>query len=434
MTDDILITDCSILPCSGEETIISPGFIAISGCRIASIGPMSARPSFWTGTVVDGRGQLALSGLVNGHCHAPMTLFRGLADDLSLSSWLQDHIFPAEAQHVTREMAYWCSKLAAAEMLLGGITAVADGYFFEDEVARAFAEAGMRCVAAQGVIDFPAPGVENPGLNIEAAQQFLEQWQTKNPLITPAVFAHAPYTCSNQTLVRAKELARQFKAPLFIHVSETRDEINQIASPMGSSPVRHLDALGLLDTDTVCVHCVWCDEEDLAILAARKTAVIVCPQSHLKLASGIVPLARMLQLNIRVGLGTDGAASNNCLDLFREMDLAAKVQKVPSLDPVAVPARRILDMATRGTAEAIGLHTNDGTLRAGAAADLILLDVQQPHMQPLHNPSHLVYSSGAADVQTVIIDGKIVVRNRRLLTIDLAETMERVRTLAARIG
>ncbi len=430
MKIDILITDCALLPVPGREAMIFPGYIAISGGRIAGLGPMTECPPVEAGTRLDGQGQLAMPGLVNGHCHMPMTLFRGMADDLALATWLQDHIFPAEARRVNPEMVYACAQLAAAEMLLGGITTVADGYFLEDEVARACADTGIRCVAAQAVIDFPAPGVPDPTGNIKAAQAFLERWQDHHPLITPALFAHSPYTCSPRTLRRAKALTRQLQAPFFIHAAETRDEITQIAEPLAATPIRHLDALGLLDRDTVCVHCVWADDRDLDLLAEHRTGVIICPQSHLKLASGRAPLLAMLNRHIRVGLGTDGAASNNSLDLFREMDLAAKIQKVTPCDPVAVPAARILTMATNGGASALGFGEGHGRLAPGSPADLILIDLEQPHLQPFHSPNLLVYSAGAGDVRTVIVNGVLVVDNRRLRTLDLQACMDRVRRLA----
>ena len=430
MKIDLLITDCVLLPAPGREAMIVPGFIAVSEGRIVRIGPMTECPPMETGTRIDGQGQLAVPGLVNGHCHAAMTLFRGMADDLPLMTWLHDYIFPAEARHVEPEMVYWCTQLAAAEMLLGGITTVADGYFFEDEVARACVDTGLRCIAAQGVVDFPAPGVPEPSKNIEAAERFLDQWQGRDPLIRPAVFAHSPYTCSPQTLCQAKELTRRHQVPFFIHVAETRDEIEQIANPLSATPIGHLDALGLLDRDTVCVHCAWADDRDLDILAQRETGVILCPQSNLKLASGRAPLLAMLERRIRVGLGTDGAASNNSLDMFREMDIAAKIQKVSPCDPVAVPARRILEIATRGGAEVIGGSAGHGLLAPGSPADLILINLQQPHLQPFYSPDLLVYSAGAADVRTVIVNGRLVVHNRHLRTVDLANTLHQVRRLA----
>lgn len=432
MKIDLLITNCAVLPVPGDYTLIDHGFVAVGSSKILQIGPMAECPPAGTGTVLDGQGQLAMPGLVNGHCHAPMTLFRGMADDLDLHTWLQAHIFPAESRQVNPEMVYWCGKLAAAEMLLSGTTMVADGYFLEDEVARACAETGIRCLAAQAVIDFPAPGAEDPKHNIEVAAQFLARWQGRHPLITPAVFAHAPYTCANDTLRRAKQITRSHQAPLFIHAAETREENRQIAEPLAPTPIGHLATLGILDRDTVCVHCVWADDRDLDLLTANGAAVVTCPQSNAKLASGRAPLAAMLQRGLRVALGTDSAASNNTLDLFREMDFAAKLQKVNPCDPTALPACRLLKMATWGGADALGLGAGHGTLEPGAPADLILIDLQEPHLQPFHSPNLLVYSQAGAAVRTVIVNGQLVVRNRRLLTIDIRETCEQVRKIAAR--
>jgi len=431
MKIDLLITNCAVLAVPGGGPPIDPGFVAIGAATILAIGPMAACPPVETATVLDGRGLLAMPGLVNGHCHAPMTLFRGLADDLDLMAWLHGHIFPAEARQVNSEMVYWCSRLAAAEMLLSGTTTVADGYFLEDEVARACAETGLRCVAAQAVIDFPAPGAEDPRQNIEVAARFLERWQGRDPLVTPAVFAHAPYTCGNDTLRRAKELTDAFRAPLFIHAAETRTEAGQIAEPLAPTPIGHLAALGILDRNTVCVHCVWADQRDLDRLAEHDAAVVTCPQSNAKLASGRAPLAAMLGRGLRLALGTDSAASNNNLDLFREMDFAAKLHKVNPGDPTAIPATSLLAMATWDGASALGLPEAHGTLVAGAPADLILIDLQQPHLQPCHGPNLLVYSGAGAAVHTVIVNGRLVVKNRQLLTMDLKAIYARVRRLAA---
>ncbi len=434
MTDDLLLKNCRFLADADTEPALAAGFVLVRDGRIQTIGPMADCPAGWTGTVVDGQGQLLLPGLVNGHCHLPMSLFRGLADDLALADWLTDHIFPAEARHIDPETVYWGSRLASAELLLAGVTCVADGYFLEDEAARACLDAGLRCVAAQGIIDFPAPGVPDPGRNIEAAAKFLDRWQDRNPLITPALFVHSPYTVANDTLQQAKALARRRGVRLFVHAAETRDEIRQIAAPLAPTPIGHLDALGVLDADTTCVHCVWADETDLDTLARRGAAVVSCPQSNAKLASGVAPLAAMLARGLRVGLGTDGAASNNSLDLFREMDLAARMQSMRGCDPKPVPARRMLDLATRGGAEAIGLDAGHGRLTVGAPADLILVDLEQPHLQPFHSPGQLVHAGSGADVRTVIVGGRLVVHERQLRTMDLDETLERVRSLAGPVG
>ena len=433
MTADILITNALLLadPKSSEQ--VDKGFIAITGSRIQSMGSMEDIGHIEAGEIIDAAGGLLMPGLVNTHCHAAMTLFRGLADDLELMTWLNEHIFPAEAANVDSEMVYWCSKLAAAEMLLSGTTTVADAYFYESEAARAFSEAGVRCVASHGVIDFPAPGVPDPKENVHAVAHFIDQWCDRDPLVTPAVFAHSPYTCSAATLVNAKELARSKGLQFFIHVAEARHEHNIIQEPQGSSPVKHLDALGVMDDKTVCVHCVWVDNEDIEILARRRSKVVICPQSHLKLASGIAPLADMLKAGIDVGLGTDGAASNNGLDMFREMDICAKVQKIRTLDPVGVRAADVMHMATAGGAKVLAAGNGLGQLRPGSPADLILVDVHKPHLQPFYGPDILVYSAQGGDVDTVVVNGKIVVRNRQLLTFDLNETMRQVRHLAGKL-
>jgi len=433
MKTDLLITDICLAGKQGEAPIRENCCLAISGDSIQQIGPAADFGHIEAATVINGRNQLALPGLINSHCHGAMTLFRGLADDLELGQWLNDHIFPAEAANVDPDMVYWCTKLAAAEMILSGTTTVADGYFHEHDAARAFADAGMRAVAAQGIIDFPAPGVPDPAENIAAAGRFIDHWQDRNPLITPAVFAHSPYTCSDSTLQAAKALARAKNVPLFIHVAESRSEPDMIRNMQGGSPIRHLDALGILDPATVCVHCVWTDAEDLDILAERGAGVVVCPQSHLKLASGIAPLASMLTRGIQVGLGTDGAASNNSLDLIREMDICAKIQKIRSLDPVAVPAADVVQIATAGGAAVVGMAENIGALAAGMKADVILVNLNSPHLQPMHGTDLLVYAADGADVQTVLINGRPVMQDRKVISFDLPEVMHKVRLLAGRI-
>jgi 5-methylthioadenosine/S-adenosylhomocysteine deaminase len=432
MKTDILITDIH-LPGTGGNPLAENCCIAIQGDTIERVGPAADFQDMTAKEKISGRGCLALPGLVNAHCHGAMTLFRGLADDLELGQWLNDHIFPAEAAHVNPEMVYWCTKLAAAEMILSGTTTVADGYFYEHEAARAFADAGMRAVAAQGVIDFPAPGVADPADNIEAAATFIDHLQERNPLITPAVFAHSPYTCSAATLQKARQLARDRGVKLFIHAAESQAEPDMIADMQGGSPIKHLDRLGILDRDTVCVHCVWADEEDLDILAERRTAVVVCPQSHLKLSSGIAPLETMLKKNIRVGLGTDGPAGNNSLDMFREMDICAKVQKIRFLDPIAVPAARVLDMATSIGASVLGLENQTGMLAPGKRADIILVDLNTPHLQPMHGIGLMVYAAQGGDVQHVIINGRTVVAKGIFTAFDLQETMHHVKRLAAKV-
>lgn len=434
MFDDILIKNCTVLPlAAGLPELIRQGYVSIRNGKIAALGPMAGLADAAADTVIDGSGHLVMPGLVNTHTHAPMTLFRGMADDLPLMAWLHEHIFPAEARSVNPEMVYWCAKLAAAEMILSGTTTAADGYFLEDSVAEAFIDSGIRSVAAQGVVDFPAPGVPDPGRNVTAAAEFIARWQGKSGLLTPAVFCHSPYTCSAETLKRAKEMARRKNVKLFVHLAETGTEVEQVQKERGTTPVRYLESLGLLDRDTICVHCVWLDNEEIQILARSGAKVATCPQSNMKLGSGIAPLKEMLAAGIPVGLGTDGCASNNRLDMFFEMDLCAKLHKVKNLDPTILPAEVVLKMATIGGAGVLGLEKDIGSLEPGKKADVVLIDCRQPHLQPFYSPDLLVYGATGADVVTVIIDGKILVRDRKILAFDVGQVMTRVRELAGKL-
>jgi 5-methylthioadenosine/S-adenosylhomocysteine deaminase len=435
MPFDLLLTNGTIIPLSPDAPAeIAPGYVAISGGLISALGPMSELPPMSGCRQIDARGCLVLPGLINTHNHAAMALFRGLADDLPLMTWLQEHIFPAEARFVNEDMVYWSAKLAAAEMILAGTTCVADGYFHEDAAAEAFCEAGLRAVAAQGVIDYPAPGVPDPGKNLAAADAFVKKWQNRHPLITPGIFCHSPYACSQETLQRSKALASEREVPFFIHVAETRDEARIIGDRYGCTPVAHLANLGVLDRRTVCVHGIWLTAADMDLLAQTDTGVAVCPSSHMKLASGIAPVQDLLGRRLRVGLGTDGCASNNTLDLFREMDHCAKLQKASSHSPTALPADEVLALATRGGAALLGMEKQIGTLAPGRKADLIVLDLDKPHLTPCYQASsHLVYAARGADVRDVVIDGHLVMANRKLLTIDVREAMARVRTLALKV-
>ncbi|MCF8056757.1 MAG: amidohydrolase [Desulfocapsa sp.] len=431
-TPHILITNVTLLT-DPDTPLIASQWILCKGTTIHSFGSMDTVPVCHGALLLDGTDKLLMPGLINGHNHCAMTLFRGLADDLELGEWLNEHIFPAEAANVTPAMVYWCTKLAAAEMILSGTTTVADGYFHEEEAARALLESGMRAIPAHGIVDFPAPGVPDPTNNIAAVETFLTHWQGKSDRITPAVFAHSPYTCSPGTLQQAKKLATKYQVPFFIHIAESKYEQQMLMDPQGTSPIRHLAALKLLDADTVLIHCVWLDDEDRKIIQKNNPGVVVCPQSHFKLASGIAKTSEMDNMGIRIGLGTDGGASNNSLDLFREMDILAKSQKARTLDATAMPARRVLAAATETNAHILGLPQL-GKIAPGFKADLILLDMKRPHLQPAYNSAFLVYSTSGADVETVIIDGKLVLQERKLLSFDLEECMTKVRKLSRPLG
>ena len=431
---DLLITNATLLANPSDGGLLEASYIAVAEGVIAGIGAMAnlpARPA--AERIIDASGSLVMPGLINCHSHGAMTLFRGLADDLPLMTWLNEHIFPAEARLVDAEMVYWCSKLAAAEMIMGGTTTMADAYFHEDAAAKAFCEAGMRTVAAQGIIDFPAPGVVDPTKNIAAAADFITTWQGKNPLLTPALFCHSPYTCSPDTLQRAKALAREAGSLFFIHQAETREETAQIKEQHGCTPVALLHRLGLLDEKTVCVHCVWLEAGDIGLLRECGAKVVTCPESNMKLGSGIVPLAELMGAGVQVGLGTDGCASNNDLDLFQEMASCARLHKVAAHEPTRLPAATLLGMATGGGAGVLDLAGQTGHLAVGLRADCIIIDRRQPHLTPFHNPETLVYAGRGSDVTTVLIDGKVVMENRRLLSCDLGEVLREVRRLSERV-
>jgi 5-methylthioadenosine/S-adenosylhomocysteine deaminase len=421
MEMDLLIHNALVLTLEPGADWLPDGFVAIRGGRIAAVGRGGEQASLPPAKEsLDARGNLVLPGLVNTHCHAPMVWFRGLADDLPLRQWLTDFIFPAETGWLDAEKAYWGTLLAAAEMIRGGITTVADGYFFATEVRRALAHSGLRAVAAQGVVDFPAPGVPDPKDNLKVAAAFLESGAEVTPeRLISTIFCHSPYTCGPQTLRAAKDLTRARRLPFFLHLSETRQEVEEIRAQTGLSPGFYLDSLGLLDELTVAVHANWLHPEEMELLARRGVKVSHCPESSLKLAAGVAPVPELMALGVTVGLGTDGAASNNNLDLFGEMSLAARLHKVWRRDPTVLPAGEVVAMATRQGAGVLGLEDRIGTLTPGKEADLIVLAMPQPHLTPLYDPySHLVYAARAADVRHVMVGGRWLLRHRQLTTLD----------------
>ncbi len=414
---DLLIHNGTFVTVDAEETIYPNGILAVDGNQITAIGPRpDSDPLPPAGETVDAGGGVVLPGLVNAHTHLPMVLFRGLADDLPLMTWLNDHIFPAEAAFVTAENVHAAARLACAELLLGGVTTCCDGYFREDRVAAAVNAMGLRAVLGQGVVDFPAPGVDDPSRNLAVAEAYIDRWTGRCSRITPSIFCHAPYTCGPETLRQAKGIARAAGVRFQIHAAETRDEVRRIQRQYGRSPVAHLDHLGILDPGTLLVHAVWMDANDIARVADAGAGIVHCPESNMKLGAGIAPVPRFLENGLTVGLGTDGCASNNNQDLFREMDMAAKLHKLAAGDPTVVPAKTALKMATIDGARAIGLGEVVGSLEVGKRADIIILDSRHPRLRPMFNPvSQAVYAAGADCVRDTIVDGQVRVRNRELV-------------------
>ncbi|MGD9079091.1 MAG: amidohydrolase [Desulfobacterales bacterium] len=435
MAYDLVIHNGIIVTVNDAFEIIPDGLLCAKGGKLERIESLSGGETLPAADeTIDAGGGLVMPGLVNTHSHLPMTLFRGLADDLPLDVWLNHHIFPAESAHINPEYVRWGSLLACVEMLLCGTTTCCDGYFYENMVAEAVQTSGMRAVLAQGVIDFPAPGVPDPKDNLKIPSAFIARWQNRTSLISPSVFCHSAYTCSAETLKEAKALCVENGLLFQIHAAETQNECQQIQNEHRCTPIQYLDRLKILDENTLLIHCVWLTDEDVAIIAASKAGISHNPESNAKLASGIAPLPDILRSDIPVGLGTDGCASNNNLDLFQEMDMAAKLHKVVSFDPTTMDARTVVEMATIGGARAIGLGTHIGSLEVGKQADVIIIDTSAPHLSPIYHPeSHIVYAAKSSDVRDVVVDGRVRVRNRKVLSLDVEEIMARVREIARHI-
>ncbi|MCL6635300.1 MAG: amidohydrolase [Peptococcaceae bacterium] len=428
----ILIRDATIITMESASPVppVENGAIAIEGNTLVYVGPLSGLPAdFQPDQTIAASGMLALPGLINCHTHAAMTLLRSYADDMPLMKWLSEKIWPVEERLEPGDV-YWGTMLCCLEMIKSGTTTFADMYFEMDQVALAVAKSGMRACLSRGMIG----AGPNARKAVDESVRLVEEWHGGAGGRIRVMFGpHAPYTCPPDYLKEVVELAGRYGVGIHIHVAETRDEIEQIRARYGTSPVKHLDATGLFELPVLAAHCVHLDEEDIGILAARKAGVAHCPESNMKLASGISPVSGLLRAGAVVGLGTDGAASNNNLDMLEEMRSAALLQKVATGDPMVLPSFEALYMATAGGARALGL-ADVGQLKAGMKADLILVDFRRPHLHPRHDlVAHLVYAAQSADVDTVIINGEIVMEGRRVLTMDEAEVMAEAQRCAFRL-
>ena len=430
----ILIKGGVVLTINPSEDIFSEGYVLIEGDTIKGIGTITeAPPDGNVETIIDARDGLIMPGLINTHTHAAMACLRGLADDLPLETWLNDYIFPVEAHYVNPEFVYQGTRLAGIEMIRSGTTCFADGYFFEEEAARAVSELGLRAILGQGILDFPTPDVPNPDFNLKNGKNYLERFPASS-LITPTLFCHSAYTCKPETLKKARKVCNDHGIPLLIHLAETESEAMEMMNRYGASPVKHLLALGVLDGETIAAHCVWISPEEFFVLKEKKVRVAHCPESNMKLASGVAPVPEFLKLGIPVGLGTDGCASNNNLDLFSEMDTAAKIHKLARKDPSVMDAKTVVKLTTIGGAEVLGLKDKIGSLELGKKADIIILDWKQPHLTPVYNYySHLVYSATGHDVRTVMVDGTVIMDNRQILTVNEKEVISEVEKIGEEI-
>lgn len=420
----------TVLPLDPADAVIHRGIVIVEGNRIAHVGPMPG-PAVEPGDqIIDTSGCVVMPGLVNAHTHVSMTLLRGYADDMALQEWLERKIWPAEMK-LTPEDVYWGALLGIAEMIRGGVTTFNDMYHYPRAVADAVQKSGIRgCIS--GVMLGMLPTAEDL---LRDAIELVSQMKVKaHPRLIPMLAPHAPYTCPDSLLKRMAQAAGELGVRLHIHLAETRHEVEDSLKEHGATPVRHLERLGIFETPTVAPHCVHLTDEDIEILAHRRVGVVHCPTSNMKLASGFAPVARLLEARAVVGLGTDGAASNNNLDMIEEMMVGAVVAKGHSGDPTAINAPQMLVMATRGSAEALGLGDQIGALKPGMRADIIVVSLHGLHMQPVHGVvSHIVYAARADDVRDVIIDGEPVMRDRTLLTLDEAEIVERANECASRL-
>jgi len=416
---DLLILGGTVVTMDANRRVLEDGGIAISAGRIVAIGPrVEIERGYQSQTTIDAKGKLITPGLINGHTHIPMVLFRGLADDLDLQDWLTKYIFPAEAKNVSEEFVRVGTRLGLAEMIRGGTTTYCDMYYFEDAIADETSKAGVRGVLGETVIDFPVADNKTNADAMAYVEKFVKRWQG-NDLIVPAIAPHAPYTVSEEHLRAARAFSDRTGAPIVTHVSETKKELEDSLKAKNGSPVQFLERIGFLNDKGIAAHMVWPQGDDLETLKRRGVGVIHNPQSNMKLASGVAPVPKMLAEGLLVGLGTDGAASNNDLNIWEEMDTVAKLHKVFSGDPKIISALQAFELATIRGAQALHLDKEIGSLETGKRADLLLIERDSLNQTPMYNLySDLVYATKANDVETVIINGRIVMRDCKLLTLD----------------
>ena len=430
----LIISGGIVVTLDASSRVIPDGAIAVDGDRIVAVGTTDEISGLFTAAErIDARGQVVMPGLVNTHTHVPMTLYRGLADDLPLMEWLEHYVFPAEARTVSPEFVRIGTRLAALEMIESGTTTFADMYYFEEDIADVTRSAGLRGVLGQTVIGFPVADAKTPGDALARAEAFVEKWKGDS-LVTPAVAPHAVYSLDPTSLRAACELASRHNVPMLIHLSETRDESKRIVEPKGSSPTRHLEALGCWSGRSVAAHAIWLDAADMAILGKRGVGLSHNPESNMKLASGVAAVTTWLRQGLRAGLGTDGPASNNDLDMFEAMRAAALLQKVSTGDPRALPAGQALELATRRGAEVLGLGARTGSLEPGKQADIITVSMEGARQTPMFDPvSHLVYVSRGDDVQTTIVAGRILMKDRKVTTLSRESVLRDARAMAERV-
>jgi len=432
---DLLLAGGTVVSMDKAFRVLERGAVAVKGERIVAVGPADElQARFDAARTIDTSGRIVLPGLVNTHTHVPMTLLRGVADDVELMVWLTKYIWPAEALHVTPEFVTWGTRLAAWEMIRTGTTTFADMYFYEEQVAEAAKQAGLRGFCAATVMDKPVPGLKDADEGLRVAEAFLKKW-SGDPLIVPALGPHAAYTVGPETLLRVKALADRYRAPITIHAAESPSEMELVKRQYATTTVDHLDKIGFLGPNVTLAHAIWLSDAEIATIAARGVGTAHCPSSNMKLASGVSPLPKLRKASVRAGLGTDGPSSNNDLNLFEEIDIALKLHKITSGDPAVLSARDGVELATIGGARALHLEREIGSLEPGKRADLIVIANDAPWAQPRYDVyAHLAYALKGSDVIMSIVNGRVLMEDGRMLTLDTAEITAKAREYRERIA
>jgi 5-methylthioadenosine/S-adenosylhomocysteine deaminase len=429
---DLLVRGGTVVTMDGAERVLVGGSVAVRGDRIEAV-LAAGEPLPEARETLVAEGHLVIPGLVNAHGHVPMILLRGFADDLPLLDWLNKVVFPAEARHVDPDFVYWGTLLACLEMVRSGTTTFADMYYFEDDVARATEKAGLRAVLGQTVIGFPAPDYKTTAEALAAAEAFVKRWKG-HPRIVPSVAPHALYTTNLEVVRQARDLSRRYGVPFQIHAHESKDEDEVVRAKLGKTALAVMEEAGMLGPDVLLHHAITMSDDDLRLMARRGVSASHNLESNMKVGAGLARLPEMLAAGVTVGLGTDGAASNNNLDMFETMDAVAKVHKLFRRDPAVMPARDVFRLATRHGARSLGLGDRVGSLESGKLADLVLVDASSPEATPLYDVySQLVYTLKGSSVRTVVVGGRVVLRDRQSTTLDTAEVLARARAIARKI-
>lgn len=435
MKADLIIENGYIVTVDADDNVYPLGSIAVIDNKIAAIGHSEEIEAVYVADkTIDAMGKLVMPGLINAHTHASMTIFRGMADDMPLQEWLNDYIFPAEAKYINNESVRLGAQLAIMEMLRSGTTCFADMYYHENEVATACHQFGIKALLAEGVLDFPVPNSPSPDHGLEFSEKLINRYKN-DPLIKMAVGPHSPYTCSKEVLLKCRDLANRYDIPMHIHLSETAHEYDQCLELHKKSPVEYLADLGILEGKTHAAHCVYITEHDIELMKKFGTSAAHNPLCNMKLVSGIAPIPAMLEKGICIGLGTDGVVSNNSLDQFEEMKTASLLAKINTGNPTALDARKVLRMATIESARSLSIEHETGSLEEGKSADMVLADLNKPHLMPLYNIySHIAYALRGDDVETVIVNGKIVMENRQFSQVDEYSIYAQIQELANTIA